>query len=454
MFDDTIAAISTPIGEGGIGIIRISGAEADRVLRRVFVRKRGSGLPARRMVYGHVIDPTSGVTIDEALACYMPAPRTYTRENVAEINCHGGPIALQRALSAVLAAGARLANPGEFTLRAFLNGRIDLAQAESVMDIVRAKTAASLSVAVGQLQGRLSSQVRDVRRELLSALAYLTATIDFTEDEIPEQDVVAPLAEARRRLQSLLASADAGIVYRQGVRTAIVGRPNVGKSSLMNALLDQDRAIVTPVPGTTRDTVEEVLNLRGIPLVLIDTAGITRTDDEVERIGVQRSHQAIERANLVVMVVDGSEPLQDRDREIAALIANRPAIVVLNKADLPLHVDDAELDQLAPGVARVTTSMKTGAGLQDLESAIADLVLGGRVMASDELLVSNPRHRDAIRRAEQHVADALSSLNDSVPVDLVCIDLTSAVSALGEITGETVGEDLLDSIFSTFCVGK
>lgn len=454
MFDDTIAAISTPLGEGGIGIIRISGAKARNILGRVFKRQKGQEFPARRIVYGHVIDPDTGATIDEALASYMPAPHTYTREDVAEIDCHGGPLALQRALEVTLAAGARLANPGEFTLRAFLNGRIDLAQAESVMDIIQAKTAASLNVAVGQLQGRLSTPVQQVRRQLLSTLAYLTATIDFVDDEIPEQDVIGPLRMAQDGLRSLLENADAGIVYRQGVRTAIVGRPNVGKSSLMNALLDEDRAIVTPIPGTTRDTLEEVLNLQGVPLVLVDTAGITHTQDEVERLGVERSRRAIERANLVIVVVDGSEPLQDRDREIAAIVGRRPVIVVVNKSDLPSHLEDAEIEALLPGAPRVNTSTKTRAGLDELEKTIVGAALGGRVVTSDALLVSNPRHRDALRRAERHVDAALEGQREGRSADLVCIDLTSAVNALGEITGETVGEELLETIFSNFCIGK
>lgn len=454
MFEDTIAAISTPIGEGGIGIIRISGSEAGDILHKVFASKGGAAPRPRRIVYGHVVDPISGATIDEALASFMPAPHTYTRENVAEVNCHGGPVALQRALSAILAAGARLANPGEFTLRAFLNGRIDLAQAESVMDIIRAKTAAGLDIAVNQLQGRLSTQVREIRREVLAQLAYLTATIDFVDDEIPEQDVITPLQTAQRRLNSLLEHADAGIVYRQGVRTAIVGRPNVGKSSLLNALLDEDRAIVTAVPGTTRDTLEEVLNLHGVPLVLVDTAGITATDDEVERIGVERSRQAIQRANLVMMVVDSSGPLQRSDWEIAALISDRTAILVTNKSDLPPRIGASELARLLPAAPRVATSTKTGSGLADLEKVIGDVVLNGKAVTSDELLVSNPRHQDALRRAQEHLSAALTGLTEKLPADFVCIDLTATINALGEITGETVGEDLLHSIFSSFCIGK
>jgi tRNA modification GTPase len=454
MYQDTIAAIATPVGEGGIGIIRISGLQAREILEQVFVRGRGQTLPPRRMLFGRIVDPASKGIVDEVLAVYMPAPQTYTREDVVEINCHGGPVALQRTLGVALAAGARLAEPGEFTLRAFLNGRIDLSQAEAVIDVIKARTATGLGIAVAQLQGRLSAEIRAVRSELVSALAYLTATIDFVDDEIPEQDAVSPLRRARQHLLSLLENSDAGIIVRQGIRAAIVGRPNVGKSSLLNALLGQDRAIVTPIPGTTRDTLEETINLSGIPLVLVDTAGITATDDLVEQIGVERSRQAIANSAIVVLVLDGSEPLQDRDREIIALLDTRPAVVAVNKADLSQALDLAEVDRLLPGSPRVSISTKGNTGLGALESAIRDLVLGGKAFAPDNLLVSNPRHREALRKAEQHLESALDGLEKELPSDLICIDLTAAVNAMGEITGETASEDLLKTIFANFCVGK
>src|SRR3990172_4616130 len=303
MYDDTIAAISTAVGEGGIGIVRLSGASAFAILGRLFVRSSGGRLQPGRLMYGHARDPAMGENVDEVLASYMPAPRTYTREDVVEIDCHGGMVALQRVLELALCEGARLAGPGEFTLRAFLNGRIDLSQAESVIDVVRAQTEASLRVAVRQLEGGLAREVRTVRAQVLDILAYLTPTVDFAEDEIPPPDAAAPLQQAIAHVEKLLAGADAGIVYRQGVRTAIVCRPNVGKSSLLNALLREARAIVTAVPGTTRDTVEEVVNIQGVPIVLIDTAGITATDDVGERMGGERSRRAIEEADLVLLVV-------------------------------------------------------------------------------------------------------------------------------------------------------
>ena len=445
MYQDTIAAISTALGESGIGIVRLSGSDARAIARKVFTRT----LSNRRLVYGHITDPETGEVVDEVLVAYMEAPHTYTREDIVEINCHGGPLPLQRILGLVLRYGARMANPGEFTLRAFLNGRIDLAQAESVLDVVRAKTAASLRVAVNGLGGRLSQLIREVRSQLMDVLAYLTARIDFPEDEVEEQEIVPTLESARQRLNELISSAEAGVVYRQGVRTAIVGRTNVGKSSLLNCLLRQSRAIVTPVPGTTRDTLEEVVNLKGVPFVLVDTAGIVRSKDLVESLGVERSRRAIEQADFVLLVIDTSEPLKDSDREIINLLSGKEAMVVANKKDLPRQ---AELDGLS--WPQVSTSALTGEGLEELEQRMVDTVLGGKVFTSDALLVSNPRHKSALERAQSYLEQALSSIEARMPDDFVTIDLTAALNALGEITGETVTDELLETIFSNFCVGK
>ena len=382
----------------------------------------------------------------------MKAPRTYTRQDVAEINCHGGVVPLRRILELCLRQGARLASPGEFTLRAFINGRIDLAQAEAVLDIVRAKTEAGLRVAVGQLEGRLSDQVRALRRQLVDVLAYLEAIIDFEDDEIPEQDIAPDLEGARRQLEKLLAHADRGMIYRQGIRAAIVGKPNVGKSSLLNALLRTSRAIVTPIPGTTRDTLEETLNLQGIPLVLVDTAGIVaETEDVIEQLGIERSQRALAQADLALLVVDGSEPLTEADRRIAALAAGKTAILVVNKIDLPRTGGSLGL---LPEATRVEVSALTGEGLEELEEAIVEVVFSGQVLASDEPLVSSPRHKDILQRALDHVASAQGAHTRGMPADFVAIDLTSAANALGEITGETITEDLLEVIFSEFCVGK
>jgi tRNA modification GTPase len=465
--DDTIAAISTPIGEGGIGIVRLSGPQAKAILGQVFVTPAGAAAGAgtaelgraammpepesHRFYYGHVVAPDMNVTIDEALAVWMRAPRTYTRQDVAEIHCHGGIVPLQRTLELVLRCGARLAQPGEFTLRAFVNGRIDLAQAEAVVDIVRAKTEASLRVAMEQLDGCISGRVRGIRSCLLQALAHVDASLDFPEDEIPPLNLAATLAQAREQVTALLAQAHQGIIYRQGIRTAIVGRPNVGKSSLLNALLRTSRAIVTPIPGTTRDTLEETLNLRGIPLCLVDTAGITQSDNLIEKLGIQRSHQAMERADLILLVIDGSEPLQAADLDLVQAVRNRTAILVVNKMDLPVI---AAHTTVAPEVKHVCISALTGEGLPLLEDAIVAAVFAGQVQTSDVPVISNPRHCEILERALAHISAAQDDYQSSVSTDLIAVDLTAAVSALGEIIGETVGEEVLDAIFSNFCLGK
>jgi tRNA modification GTPase len=454
--DDTIAAISTPIGEGGIGIVRMTGPEAPVILGRLF--RPGSGGPTaslepRTLRYGHIADPAGGEAVDEVLAVHMPAPQTYTRQDVVEINGHGGIVALRRILALCLRQGARLAQAGEFTARAFLNGRLDLAQAEAVLDVVRAKTEVSLQAAVDQLAGRLSDQVRSVRATLVDALAYLEASIDFEEDEIPERDIVHDLEQARAGLCRLLADADRGIIYRQGIRVAIVGRPNVGKSSLLNRLLRTSRAIVTDIPGTTRDTLEETLNLQGVPVILVDTAGITqKTEDPIERLGIERSRAALAQADLALLVVDTSQPLNDADRAIAALIESRPSIVVANKIDLlesRHHAPCPWLDALSIPVSAVT-----GEGLAALEEAIVETVFSGQVRASEAPAVTSPRHKEALNRALDHVEAAYAARQIGQLADLVAIDLVAAVNALGEITGQTASEDLVETIFGSFCVGK
>lgn len=446
-YRDTIAAISTPLGEGGIGIVRLSGPDAVTMAGAIFPGK----LSDRALRYGHIVDPGTGERVDEVLVSFMAAPRSYTREDVVEINCHGGPLPLQHILQLALRQGARLARPGEFTLRAFLNGRIDLAQAESVLDVIRARTEASLRAAVQGLEGRLSAAVRDVRRPLLSALAFLTARIDFPEDDVPPQDVAGPLREASRALRELVATADAGLVRRLGVRTAIVGRPNVGKSSLLNRLLREERAIVTPLPGTTRDTVEEVASIRGVPFVLVDTAGIVEGRDQAESLGVERSRRAIERADLVLAVIDSSRPLEEADRQIAALIGAKAAMVVANKCDLPPRAGPAELG-LGAGV--IYASALSGEGLDRLEEKMVEMALGGRVAVSDGPLVDHPRHQDALERAAQSLEQALRDLEAGMPDDFVTIHLAAGLGALGEITGETLRDDLLKTVFADFCIGK
>ncbi len=449
--DDTIVAVGTPLGEGGIGIIRMSGPEAPAILRRLVAPTRSGEWLPWRLRHGRVVEPDTGAPVDEVLAVWMAPPRTYTRQDVAEIHCHGGMVALGRVLDLCLRAGARLAEPGEFTLRAFLNGRLDLAQAEAVLDVVRAKSRAGLRLAMGQLEGKLSARVSAVRGQLVEALAHVEAAIDFPDDEIPPCDLPALLGGAAAELDALLAGAGQGMAYRQGLRTAIVGRPNVGKSSLLNALLRAERAIVAPIPGTTRDTVEESAVIGGMPLVLVDTAGLTDTADPVERLGVERSRAALDAADLVLWVLDGSQPPTAQDQAIAGLVEGRAGVLVVNKCDLPRAPGH---EALAPGWRGVQVSALTGQGLASLEQAVLDTVLAGRVQAGQEPLVSRPRHADALRRAREHVAAAARAHAEGWPDDCIAIDLRAAAAALGEITGETVSEDLVVRIFSSFCVGK
>ncbi len=482
MYADTIAAIATPPGEGGIGTIRLSGPLAGQILARIFMPASGRPISAdsiesHRLMFGYVRDPHTGQQVDEALAVLMRAPRSYTREDVVEIDCHGGMIPLQEVLGLCLREGARLAQPGEFTLRAFLNGRLDLAQAEAVLDVVRARSAEGLRMAVEQLRGGLSERVRVIRAQLLRALAHLEANIDFPEDDVPPADVLPDLHAALNDLQALIASAGTGMVFRQGIRTALVGRPNVGKSSLLNALLRVERAIVTPIPGTTRDTLEEVATLRGVPFVLTDTAGLREhhhTADPIEKIGMERTRRALAGADLVVMVFDGSQPLSPADMSIIEEVKRGgPAarLAVLNKSDLPRALNPQQLASVLARVrAQAAEASETGEALEieiveasatrpggtdALEEKMAELVLRGRVLpAPGEATITSVRHLNALQRARQHVEAAIASSEQGVPAAFVAVDLHSALSALGEITGETVGEDLLDEIFSNFCIGK
>jgi tRNA modification GTPase len=459
--DDTVAAISTPLGEGGIGIVRLSGPEAPAILRHIFLPSQGWQRPLapRALHYGHVVDPAGGQVVDEVLAVHMPAPQTYTRQDVVEIQAHGGIVALRQILALCLRQGARMAEPGEYTARAFLHGRLDLAQAEAVLDIIKARTEVSLRAAVGQLAGRLSNRLRAVRATLLEVLAYLEASLDFVEDEIPEQEIGPDLVQAGQTLRALLAEADRGIVYRQGVRVAIIGRPNVGKSSLLNSLLRTNRAIVTEIPGTTRDTLEETLNLQGIPVILVDTAGIAAgTRDPIERMGIERSRAALGQADLALLVVDASQPPAAADRDIAALVNGKPAIVVLNKIDLLGGVQPKAAGDLAaplvPEAPAVQISALTGQGLECLEAAIVEAVFSGEVTAGETPMVTSQRHKDALCRALDHVEAACAADSEGQWPDLVAIDVGAAVHALGEITGQAASEELVDTIFASFCIGK
>ncbi len=475
--DDTIAAIATPPGVGGVGVIRISGAQAFMIGRALF--RPAQPLPAdtlppsHQLTYGAIVDPVTGETIDETLTVFMRAPRTYTREDVVEIQGHGAPLTLQRILGLALAAGARLARPGEMTQRAFLNGRIDLAQAEAVLDLVNASSEAGRRLALRQLDGELSARAQTIRAAALGALTRIQASIDFPEEEVPlpdPEELRALIADASAGVAALLAGAERGRVLREGLRVVIVGRPNVGKSSLLNTLLGVERAIVTPIAGTTRDTVEEGARLGELALRLVDTAGLTNTDDPVERLGVARSRAAAREADLLIFMLDGSESLTPSDHTAAAELRAAlapdatpddtpfapgvtPVTLAINKADLPQALSEAEAQALWPGAPLVHLSTLTRAGVAPLEEAITRLALRGEAQMADPL-VASARHADALRRAGESLDAALSTLAQRDPLDFVAIDLRDALEALGEITGETATSDLLDQIFAQFCIGK
>lgn len=444
---DTIAAVATAPGEGGVAIIRISGPDAGKVLQGCFCARENPVSLPRRMVYGRFVRRRE--TVDLGLAVYLPGPGSFTGEDTAELYCHGGQAATRRVLEAALEAGARMAQRGEFSRRAFLNGRMDLTQAEAVMDMVAARTDRAAAQALAQLRGRLGREITQMADELLDLIAMIEVTCDYPEEDIEQEQVdvwVERLRRTQRRLEQLLATAQGGRVLREGVRCALVGRPNVGKSSLMNALMGEERAIVTPVAGTTRDTVEAQADLDGLCVTLIDTAGIRETKDPVEALGVARSRQALEEADLVLVVLDASEGVTEADRAILAQTEGMPRLVVANKCDLagaaPAGCEDA-----------LTLSAKTGQGLDGLIKAMADLCGAGKVQPGEAVLTQT-RHRDAVRRAGLAVGEACEALEAGYPLDMATGGLRAAWRALGEVTGGTVDEDVIDRIFEKFCLGK
>ena len=455
---DTIAAISTPPGEGAISIVRLSGEEAVALAQKIFKGKDLSQVPSHTINYGHIIDPKTQAEIDEVMVSVMRAPKTFTREDVIEINCHGGIVATNKILQLLLANGARLAEPGEFTKRAFLHGRIDLTQAESVMDLIRAKTDRSMKVALNQLDGNLSYLIRNLRQDILDVLAQVEVNIDYPEYDDVETMTTKLLKEkaleVKVRIHQLLETAQQGKVLREGLATAIVGRPNVGKSSLLNYLLHEDKAIVTDIAGTTRDVIEEYVNVRGVPLKLIDTAGIRETTDKVEAIGVERSRKAIEQADLVMLVLNSSEELTAEDLELVAATNGKKRIVILNKMDLEPKLDVEVLKQHVDAAEILTTSVLTNEGVDKLEERIAELFFEGIENSQTTVMVTNARHIGLLSQAEDALAAVLAGIEQGMPVDLVQIDMTNAWDLLGEITGDSYQDELLNQLFSQFCLGK
>jgi len=451
---DTIAALATPLGEGGLAVIRISGPQALQVGDAVFVpagpqSRRPSESESHTVHYGHVV--RQGRRLDEVLLTVLRPPRTYTREPTVEISCHGGLVIARLVLEAVLAAGARLAEPGEFTQRAFLNGRLDLAQAEAVADLIHARTTLAAAAAQAQLAGALSRQIHAVRDDLMNALAHLEAHLDFPDEDISPDTghrLMKRLEDADETLETLLRTAQDGQVLRRGLRAAIVGRPNAGKSSLLNRLLGHDRAIVSPEPGTTRDTVQETASVRGIPVVFIDTAGLREAAGAVEQEGVRRSREAAASAELILHVVDGSAPLDPGDAGLLHLWQGRPVLVIVNKADLPLRC------RLPDGMTAVTVSCTTGEGFDRLQQAMESMVWSGRIAGDATPVTINARQADALRRSTDALQRALGVLQGGGSLEFAALELRVAVGAVGEVVGATTTEDLLDAIFRQFCLGK
>ena len=457
---DTIAAISTAPGEGAIGIVRISGDLAISIASSIYQcgTKQLEEQKTHTIHYGHIVDPKSGEVYDEVMVSVLRAPKTFTREDIVEINCHGGIVAINRVLQLVLRMGARLAEPGEFTKRAFLNGRIDLSQAEAVMDLIRAKTDKSMQLAMRQLDGQLSHLIQNLRQEILNTLAQVEVNIDYPEYDDVEEITLQLLREKTQQvlqgIRALLNTASQGKILRDGLKTAIVGRPNVGKSSLLNVLLREEKAIVTDIAGTTRDTIEEYVNVRGVPLQLIDTAGIRETDDIVEKIGVERSRKALKEADFVLLLLNQSETLQEEDIRLLETTKGMKRIILFNKTDLPSNLSTEDIAPYANEEEIVTTSMLNKEGIDQLEEKIAGYFFQGQMNERDATYLSNTRHIALLEKAEQALVEVQNGIEMEMPVDLIQIDFTRAWDLLGEITGDSVQDELLTQLFSQFCLGK
>ena len=466
--EETIAAIATPPGPGGIGVIRISGPLSLQIFQKLFLprhKTKPQDYESRRMYYGWIVDPESGSPVDEVLAVFMRAPNTYTREDVVEIQCHGSYLVLQEILSKITASGARLAQPGEFTKRAFLNGRLDLTQAEAVVELIEAKTDEARSMAVGQLQGRLYEKISSIQKKLVAMKAIIEVAIDFPEDET---DILDPAAlkqqlkdEVKDPLIELIARADEGKIFREGISAVILGRPNVGKSSLLNTLLEEDRALVTPVPGTTRDTIEEFVNIKGMPVRIVDTAGIRHTTETVEEMGIQRARAKLADAELVLLMLDATAPLAVDDQALYNSVKQnskkQKVLLVLNKIDIAPGASPEQYSAGLGGEPLVSVSAKEHTGISELKDTVFSLIAGSRKGPGwdpGDAVVPNVRHKDALKKGLEACRRVEKGLETAVSPDLLAIDLQSALGYLGDIVGETTAEDVLDMIFERFCIGK
>ncbi len=452
---DTIAAISTAIGESGIGIVRMSGTESINIADMVFKGAKTKTKENRKLTYGYIMDDDK--IIDEVLIAFMNGPYTYTRENMVEIYCHGGIISVRKILELLLQRGARLAEPGEFTKRAFLNGRLDLVQAEAVIDIIRSKTDKSFQVSLDQLEGNLSAIIKEIRNTLLGMIAHIEVSIDFPEEDVEVstlEELENNALEVKEKITALLSTADRGKILRDGLNTVILGKPNVGKSSLLNAVLRENRAIVTDIPGTTRDIIEEYINIDGIPLKIIDTAGIRETSDVVEKIGVDRAKRTVEEADLIIAIFDISRELSEEDHQILELIKDKKTIILLNKTDLPNVYDEDYFKNYVKNIQIISTSITKGVGIEELENSIRNMFYSGNVEIKSDIVINNVRHKNQLDKALKNILSVIEDLNANVPLDCLEVDLKNCWENLGEISGDTIGEDILDRIFSEFCIGK
>ncbi|MCW9136380.1 tRNA uridine-5-carboxymethylaminomethyl(34) synthesis GTPase MnmE [Staphylococcus haemolyticus] len=456
---DTITSISTPMGEGAIGIVRLSGPEAVEIGDKLYKgKKKLKDVPSHTINYGHIIDPETHEVVEEVMISVLRAPKTFTREDIIEINCHGGILTINRILELTMTHGARMAEPGEYTKRAFLNGRIDLSQAEAVMDFIRSKTDRASKVAMNQIEGRLSDLIKRQRQSILEILAQVEVNIDYPEyDDVEDATTEFLLAQSKKiknEIDQLLETGTQGKIMREGLSTVIVGKPNVGKSSMLNNLIQDNKAIVTEVAGTTRDVLEEYVNVRGVPLRLVDTAGIRDTEDIVEKIGVERSRKALSEADLILFVLNNNEPLTEEDRTLYEVIKNEDAIVIVNKTDLERRLDIEEVKTMIGDTPLIQTSMLKQEGIDELELQIRDLFFGGEVQNQDMTYVSNSRHISLLKQARQTIQDAIDAAEAGIPMDMVQIDLTRTWEILGEIIGESASDELINQLFSQFCLGK
>ncbi|KRE91585.1 tRNA modification GTPase [Paenibacillus sp. Soil766] len=458
MLNDTIAAISTPLGEGGIAVIRVSGEDSVTYVERIFRSKTKLSVADTHTVhYGFILEPASAEKVEEVLVTLMKAPRSFTMEDVVEISCHGGIVSVKKVLDLLLVQGVRLAEPGEFTKRAFLNGRIDLTQAEAVIDLIRAKSDRAFKVALKQVEGNLSKQIKHLRYILVELMAHVEVNIDYPEHDVEEMTnafIKTKCDTVMLDIDRLLVTAEQGKILREGIETAIVGKPNVGKSSLLNELAQENRAIVTDIPGTTRDVIEEFVNIGGIPLKLLDTAGIRETSDIVEQIGVERSKTALAEADLILLVLNSNDELQLDEIALMKQLADKQTIVILNKIDLDRKLDVEQVLSYFPQERIVELSLVENKGIEDLEKAIAAIFFEGKLESSDLTYVSNVRHISLLKQAKRSLQDALDANEQYVPIDMIQIDIRAAWEQLGEIIGDSVGESLIDQIFTQFCLGK